>query len=66
MNRNDFLPEYPEVLTSEDVEKILQLSKPTLYKLLDNGDIKCIKVGHKYRVPKLYLLQYLYPDIQFN
>ena len=65
MNTKDILKDYPDVLTTTDLMEILMLSKATIYKLLEDGEIKSIKVGHKHRIPKLYLIQYLYPDMQF-
>ena len=54
-----FLTEYPDVLTTKDLQSILGISSKTVFRLLHSGQIKSIKVGRNFRIPKIYLLQYL-------
>ena len=54
-----FLKEYPDVLTTKDLQIILGISGKTVFRLLHSGQIKSIKVGRNFRIPKIYLLQYL-------
>lgn len=54
-----FLKEYPDVLTTKDLQSILGISGKTVFMLLHSGQIKSIKVGRNFRIPKIYLLQYL-------
>ena len=56
---NLFLKEYPDVLTTKDLQNILGISGKTVFRLLHSGQIKSIKVGRNFRIPKIYLLQYL-------
>lgn len=65
---NPFFNEYPDVLTTKDVQTILGISNKTLLKLLHTEKIKYIKIGRTFRIPKLYLLQYLglIPDESYN
>ena len=56
---NLFLKEYPDVLTTKDLQNILGISGKTVFRLLHSGQIKSIKVGRNFRIPKVYLLQYL-------
>ena len=56
---NLFFKEYPDVLTSKDLQNILGISSKTVFRLLHSGQIKSIKVGRNFRIPKIYLLQYL-------
>ncbi len=65
MNLYEVLIDYPDVLTPEDVQEILQLSRSTVYELLMGGAIKSIRIRKKYRIPKLYMLQFLYPGTDF-
>lgn len=51
--------DYPDVLTTKDLQRILGISGKTVFMLLHSGQIKCIKVGRSFRIPKIYLLQYL-------
>ena len=55
---NLFLKEYPDVLTTKDLQHILSVSSKTVFKLLHSSQIKSIKVGRNFRIPKIYLLQY--------
>ena len=54
-----FLKEYPDVLTTKNLQSILGISGKTVFRLLHSGQIKSIKVGRNFRIPKIYLLQYL-------
>ena len=56
---NLFLKEYPDVLTTKDLQCILGISGKTVFRLLHSGQIKSIKVARNFRIPKIYLLQYL-------
>jgi len=50
---------FNDVLTVEDVCKALQMGKNSVYKLLKDQDIKSIKVGRKYFIPKDFLIDYI-------
>lgn len=66
MEYKQMLTEYNDILLPEDVQKILQTGRNTVYSYLANGKIRSIKIGGKYRIPKLYLLEFIYPEISFN
>ena len=53
---------YPDVLCPADVQKILQTGRNTTYKLLASGALRSLLIGGRYRIPKRYLIDYLYPD----
>ena len=56
---NTFFKEYPDVLTTKDLQTILGISSKTVFRLLHSEQIKSIKVGRNFRIPKIFLLQYL-------
>ena len=62
MNKDGILADYPEILMPRDVQRILHISRSTLYKHLASGTIRAIKIGKSYRVPKRSLEEFLYPD----
>ncbi len=62
MEQNDFLKDYNDILLPEDIQKILHIGRNAVYTSLANGTIRSIRIGKKYRIPKLYLLEFLYPD----
>lgn len=59
------LAEYPDVLCCDDLIKILHVCRKNVYKLLEQDIIKNKKIGRKYIIPKVALIQYLHEDI-FN
>ncbi|SCY37653.1 DNA binding domain-containing protein, excisionase family [Lachnospiraceae bacterium XPB1003] len=66
MNSDGILSGYNDVLLPEDVQKILQTGRNTVYTYLAEGKIKSIRIGGKYRIPKLYLMEFMYPDMNFE
>ena len=66
MGYEQLLTEYKDVLLPEDIQKILHIGRNTVYSYLAKGKIRSIMVGGKYRIPKLYLLEFIYPDMNFS
>lgn len=58
MNDNMFA-EYPDVLTPENLQKILHIGRNTIYRYLSTGKIRSIRIGNQYRVPKPFLQEFL-------
>lgn len=54
------LKKYPDVLTVEQVQEILLVGHYSVYKLIKNGTLHAIKIGHGYRIVKQSLLDYIY------
>ncbi len=50
---------FPDVLLPSDCMKLLAVGRSTVYRLLRNGEIKSIRVGKKYRIPKKSVQKYL-------
>lgn len=51
--------DYPDVMSIDDMCKALSIGKKTGYYLLQTGQIKCLKIGRAYRIPKINILEYL-------
>ena len=52
--------DYPDVVTvGQMCEMLGGISIKTGYRLLKNGTIKSVVVGRRYRIPKLYVFEYL-------
>ncbi len=66
MGYEEFLKDYNDVLLPEEVQKILHIGKNTIYGFLADGTLKSVKIAGKYRIPKLYLYQFLYGDDESN
>lgn len=54
-----------EVLTTNDVVKMLKISKPTLYNLIDDGKIKVIKISGKFLFTKTEIQRFLDEEPKF-
>jgi len=54
-----YFTQYPDVLNVKQLSKILGVCEKTVLRLLIDQEMQSIKIGRIYRVPKLYLLQYL-------
>ena len=57
------LEQYDDILTTDEVCEILKIGKNAMYELLNKGELKAIKNGRVWRVPKVaiqdYILSYL-------
>lgn len=53
------LKEFPDILNFEQLCSALNVSPKTGYKILQDKKIAALKVGRSYRVPKVYVLDYL-------
>ncbi len=65
MRLNEFFPSYPDVLSPEEVMEILRTGRNTIYAMLMDGELQSIRIAGKYRVPKMYLINYIYPGNHF-
>jgi excisionase family DNA binding protein len=63
MNASDIyksvLRDYPDVLDVNQVGTILGISSKTVYRLLNEGSLASLKVGRAFKIPKLYVMQYI-------
>ena len=50
---------YPDVVSVEEIQQMLRIGKNAVYTLLKDGEIKSIKVGKRYIVPKKYVIEFL-------
>ena len=50
---------YPDVVSVEEIQQMLRIGKNAVYALLKDGEIKSIKVGKRYIVPKKYVAEFL-------
>lgn len=62
MNTTVCLKDYGDILLPEDIQKILHTGRNTVYDYLSKGLIKSIRIGGKYRIPKAYLLEFIFGD----
>ena len=55
----EMFTEYDDVVSVDDVSKMLHLSKVTVYDLLKSGRIHTLKVGKRYIIPKKSIIDFL-------
>jgi excisionase family DNA binding protein len=53
------LENYPDVLSVNDVQSVLQIGRTMVYKLINNGAIKHLRIGKTIKVPKCFLVDYI-------
>ena len=53
------LKDYPDVMTVEEMSRALGVCSKTGYRLLQNGNVRHLKLGRSYRVPKAHVLEYM-------
>lgn len=56
---NEMFKDYPDVLTPGDLQEILRIGRNSTYKLLSENQIETIKIGKKYIIPKINVINYL-------
>ena len=60
MNETRMIDNYPDVLTPDEAKTILSIGRNAIYNLLKSGELKSLRIGKLYRIPKYYLMEYLY------
>lgn len=50
---------FNDILTVEEVCQALSIGKNNVYKMLKDGVIQCYKVGKKYLIPKICLIDFV-------
>ena len=55
-----------DILRLEDVMKLLDVGKNTLYGLLKSGDINAFKIGKVWKIPKSSVDDYVRRQLQSN
>ena len=63
MNHNTtctMFEEYPDVVDVGELRKMLGgISRKLAYQLLRSGVIKSVRLGRSYKIPKIYVIEYL-------
>lgn len=54
--------DYPDIISVKQLQTMLKIGRNSAYKLLSDGKIKTIKIGKKYIIPKIYVINYIYQN----
>ena len=57
------LKDYGDILTFKELKKVLKVGRTKTYQLLQDKTIKSIRIGTNYRIPKQYVIDYLYQNL---
>ena len=52
-------PEYPDIVTVAQLQKMLRISRHLAYDLISGGYIRGIKIGNAFKVPKVSVINYV-------
>ncbi|SDA79254.1 DNA binding domain-containing protein, excisionase family [Butyrivibrio sp. INlla18] len=52
--------DYPDVVSVDELCRMLNISTATAYRLLKEQKIDSLRIGHVYKIPKLYVMKYLH------
>jgi len=50
---------YPDVLDVKQVGELLRVSSKTVYKLIHESALPCLKIGREFRILKIALIRYM-------
>lgn len=56
---NKVFSEYEDIVSIDDIMKMLHIGRSNVYKLLRNKEIKHIRVGVKCIVPKVSVIEFI-------
>lgn len=66
MNNNNVSPiyqimfvDYPDIVTVAQLQKMLHISRQLSYELINSGQIRAFKVGNSFRIPKIYVIDFV-------
>ncbi len=55
----NLLNNYPDILSVDDLQKILRIGRSAAYKLLKENRIKTLRIGNRYIIPKKSVINFL-------
>lgn len=56
---HDVFKEYPDVVSIEQLQTMLNIGRNAAYKLVNTGEIKTIRVGKRYIIPKTSVISFV-------
>jgi len=55
----DMFEDYPDCITTLQLQQMLSIGRNKAYELLTTGQIKHKRIGKTYIIPKVYVIEYL-------
>lgn len=66
INYNNMFLQYPDAVTIQQVMEMLNIGKNKAYELIQNGTIQTVRIGKKYIIPKVAVIQFLSNKIKLS
>lgn len=51
--------EFPDILSVDNLQKILKIGKNNVYRFIYTGAIKHMRIGRSIKIPKTFLIDYI-------
>ena len=48
-----------EIITIEEMQELLQISRTTAYQLLKDGEVKAFRIGKYWKIPRAAITEYV-------
>lgn len=52
-------PEYPDIVTVQQLREMLGISRQLAYDLINDGELQAIKIGNSFKIPKASVINYV-------
>lgn len=59
-NYTEIFKNYPDVVTIDELAEMLHVGRSAAYTLVKENKIRSIRVGKKYIIPKIFVINYLF------
>ena len=59
LTTQNIFTQYPNVVNTAQLQEMLGIGRNTALKLLNSGEIRSVRVGKNYKIPKVYVIEYL-------
>ena len=59
MNEITMFANYPDVVNVEQLQTMLGVGRNTAYRLINDNEIRSIRIGSVHKIPKVYVIEYI-------
>ena len=59
MNISDMFSNYPDLFTTDDLQKALGIGRTMTYRLIKNGAIEHLRIGKNIKIPKRFVVDFI-------
>ena len=49
----------PDIMTLKECQNYLKIGKNTMLKLIHNGDISAFRIGNRWKIPKISVMEFI-------